>query len=192
MGTGPRIKVSSDRLEKSGIKPPTALGHMAQSVTCLTADPRVVSSIQAWSHTFVEIDHEIISTAILLPSTDSRRVVVSYKRKYVYKVLFNRLVKLAQEKSVVRWTDRSDMTRAVDWDVKHQTIFVWNCFMIDLHESMRPGRSNSLPLDLQSDSQLFPDMLPPALRIKPNLQPLITRQVVYPLHHNSSCRQDKG
>ena len=26
------------------------------------------------SHTFVEIDHEIISTAILLPSTDSRRV----------------------------------------------------------------------------------------------------------------------
>ena len=29
-------------------------------------------------HTFVEIDHEIISTAILLPSADSRRVVVSY------------------------------------------------------------------------------------------------------------------
>ena len=32
-----------------------------------------------WSHTFVEIDHEIISMAILLPSADSRRVVVSYK-----------------------------------------------------------------------------------------------------------------
>ena len=37
---------------------------------CLTADP-------ARSHTFVEIDHEIISRAILLPSGDSRRVVIS-------------------------------------------------------------------------------------------------------------------
>ena len=35
-------------------------------------------------HIFVAIDHEIISTAILLPSPDSRWVVVSYKRKYVY------------------------------------------------------------------------------------------------------------
>ena len=69
---------------------------------CLTADPGVASSILAQSHTFVEIDHEIISTAFLLPSTDSIRVVVSYKQKFVYKVLVNRLVKLAQEKSVVR------------------------------------------------------------------------------------------
>ena len=45
----------------------------------------------ARSHTFVEIDHEIISTAILLPSADSRRVV-SYKRKYMLKVLVNHLV----------------------------------------------------------------------------------------------------
>ena len=51
---------------------------------------------------FVEIDHEIISTAILLPSADSRRVVVSYKRKYVHEILVNRLVKLAHEISVVR------------------------------------------------------------------------------------------
>ena len=42
---------------------------------CLTADPGVTSSIPAQSHTFPEIDLEIISTAILLPSTDSRRVV---------------------------------------------------------------------------------------------------------------------
>ena len=34
---------------------------------CLTADPGVASSISARSHTFVEIDHEIISTVILLP-----------------------------------------------------------------------------------------------------------------------------
>ena len=61
-----------------------------------------MSSIPAWSHTFAEIDREIISTVILLPSVDSRRVVVSYKRKYVHEVLVNRLVKLALEKSVVR------------------------------------------------------------------------------------------
>ena len=36
----------------------------------LTADPGVASLIQARSHTFVEIDHEIISTVILLPSTE--------------------------------------------------------------------------------------------------------------------------
>ena len=52
-------------------------GRVAQSVTCLatdaylTADPGVASSIPARSHTFVEIDHEIISTVILLPSADS-------------------------------------------------------------------------------------------------------------------------
>ena len=34
----------------------------------LTADPGVASSIPARSHTFVEIDHEIISTVILLSS----------------------------------------------------------------------------------------------------------------------------
>ena len=52
-------------------------GHLGQSVTCLatdmslTADPGVASSILAWSHTFVEIDHEIVSMVILLPSAES-------------------------------------------------------------------------------------------------------------------------
>ena len=51
-------------------------GHVAQSVTCLatdawlTADPGVASLIPARYHTFVEIDQEIISTVILLPSAD--------------------------------------------------------------------------------------------------------------------------
>ena len=51
-------------------------GRVAQSVTCLatdaclTADPGVASSIPPRYHTFVEIDHEIISTVILLPSAD--------------------------------------------------------------------------------------------------------------------------
>ena len=35
------------------------------------------------------------------PSTDSRRVGVSYKRKYVHEVLVNPLVKLVQEKVFV-------------------------------------------------------------------------------------------
>ena len=51
-------------------------GRVAQSVTCLatdaclTADSIVASSIPARYHTFVEIDHEIISAVILLPSAD--------------------------------------------------------------------------------------------------------------------------
>ena len=48
-----------------------------QSVTCLSADPVATSLIPAQSHTSVEFDHEINSTAILLPFADSRRVVVS-------------------------------------------------------------------------------------------------------------------
>ena len=76
-------------------------GHVAQSVTCLATDacltaiPGVASSIPARSHTFVEIDHEIIST---VPLIHSRRVVVSYKRKYVHELLVIRLFKPAQEK----------------------------------------------------------------------------------------------
>ena len=50
-------------------------GRVAQSVSCLATDAcltaGVASSIPARSHTFVEIDHEIISTVILLPSADS-------------------------------------------------------------------------------------------------------------------------
>ena len=55
----------------------TIPGRIVQSVKCLatdeslTADPGVASSIPARSHTFVEIDHEIISMVILLPSAES-------------------------------------------------------------------------------------------------------------------------
>ena len=80
-------------------------GRLEQSVACLatdvslTADPEVVSSTPARSHTFVEIDHEIISTSFSsLPLNHSRRVVVSYKRKYAHEVLVKCLFKLAQKK----------------------------------------------------------------------------------------------
>ena len=88
-----------------GLKGPSKPGRIAQSVTCLatdeslTADPGVASSIPAWSYTFVEINCEIFSRVIRLPSADSfKKGFVSYKRKYVHEVLVNCLVKLAQEK----------------------------------------------------------------------------------------------
>ena len=53
----------------------------------------------AKSQTLVEIDHEIILGSFSsLPLIHSRRVIVSYKRKYMHKLLVNRLFKLAQEK----------------------------------------------------------------------------------------------
>ena len=66
-------------------------GHIScqASDTCLTADTGVTSSIPARSHTFVDIDHERNSMVILLPSSDSRRVVVSYKPKFGHEVLVN-------------------------------------------------------------------------------------------------------
>ena len=78
---------------------------VAQSVTCLTtdacltADPGVASSNPARSHTFVEIDHEIISTVILLPSADLfKKGCCQLQAKYVHKLLVNRLFKPAQKK----------------------------------------------------------------------------------------------
>ena len=58
---------------------PEGLGPVAQAEVSPTADPGVVSSIPALSHTFVEIDREIISMVILL-----LLVVVSQKRKLLY------------------------------------------------------------------------------------------------------------
>ena len=67
-------------------------GRVAQSVGHLTRYP-------VWQHTFVS------------PSAFSRRAVVSYWRKYVHEVLVNRLGGLIlPRKSVVRLTDRPDMT----------------------------------------------------------------------------------
>ena len=54
-----------------------SLGCVAQSITLLatdaslTADPGVSRLIPAQSHTFVKIDHEMISMIIRLPSAES-------------------------------------------------------------------------------------------------------------------------
>ena len=52
-----------------------------------------------------------LATYFRSPSAFSRRAVVSYWRKYVHEVLVNRLGGLSlPRKSVVRLTDRPDMT----------------------------------------------------------------------------------
>ena len=74
--TAPFLKLYIVVRPKSTYSNP-ALYHIAQSVMCLARDaclttyPGVVSLIPARLHTFVETDHEIISTVILLPSTDA-------------------------------------------------------------------------------------------------------------------------
>ena len=74
-------------------------GHLAQSVGRLTHEPEIRGSIPGPATYFVS------------PSTDSRRAVVSFWRKYVHEVLVNRLGGLSlPRKSVVRLTDCPDIT----------------------------------------------------------------------------------
>ena len=54
-------------------------GPRSAALVNLIADPGIMSWIPARPHTFVEIVHELLSTAIL-----SRRAVVSYKLKYMH------------------------------------------------------------------------------------------------------------
>ena len=75
-------------------------GHVAQLVGHLTRKSGVLGSI-----------HGLETYFLVSPSAFSRRVVVNYWRKYVHKVLVNRLGGLSlPRKSVVRITDRPDMT----------------------------------------------------------------------------------
>ena len=84
-------------------------GRIFQSVTCLatdaslTADPGVTSSIPARSHTFVEIDHEIISMVILLPSAESfKNGCCQLQAKVCAQSTGKLLVQACPGKSVVR------------------------------------------------------------------------------------------
>ena len=84
-------------------------GRVAQLVTCLatdaslTADPGVASSIPARSHTFVEVDHEIISTVILLPSAESfKKGCCQLQAKVCARSTGKLLVQACPGKSVIR------------------------------------------------------------------------------------------
>ena len=57
---------------------------LALSVTSLIADPGVASSIPALSHIFVDVDHEIISTAILLLPLIQEGLLSATSEKYVH------------------------------------------------------------------------------------------------------------
>ena len=64
----------------------------------LAADPGVKSLIPAWSHTFMEIDHKIISMVILLHSAEYfNKDCCQLPAKYVHEELVNSLFKLAQD-----------------------------------------------------------------------------------------------
>ena len=77
----------------------TQPGRVAQSVEHLTRKSGVLGSIPG------------LATYFVSPSAFSRRAVVSYWRKCVHEVLVNRLGGLSlPRKSVVRLTDRPDMT----------------------------------------------------------------------------------
>ena len=97
-------------------------GRVAQSVMCLATDAcltailGVASSIPAQSHTFVEIDHEIISKVILLlPLNDSfKKGCCQLQAKVCARITGYQLVQACPGKSVVRLTDRPAMTIAVD------------------------------------------------------------------------------
>ena len=84
-------------------------GRVAQSVTrlatdaSLTADPGVASSVTARSHIFVDIDHEIISTIIRLPSAESfKKGCCQLQAKVCAQSPGKLLVQACPGKSVVR------------------------------------------------------------------------------------------
>ena len=103
-------------------------GQVAQSVpwmtidACLTADQGVVRSIHARSHSFMEIDYEIIST-VILPSADSfKKGWCRFTRESMcMKYWLITCSSLPRKKGVVRWTDHPNMTIVIDWEVKQLT-----------------------------------------------------------------------
>ena len=76
-------------------------GHVAWLVVSQNADPEVASLILARSHTFVEIDHEIISMVThLLPLIQEGLLSVT-RESMCMKYWFYHLVKFTQDKSMV-------------------------------------------------------------------------------------------
>ena len=80
-------------------------GPRVHSVPCLptgaslTSDPG--AGVRSWPSPILSwrlIMKYFLRSFSSLPLNHSRRVVVSYKRKYVHEILVNRLFKLAQEK----------------------------------------------------------------------------------------------
>ena len=80
----------------------SALCAYAQTRQSLSG-PGVANSISARSHTFVEIDHEIISAVILLPSAESfKKSCCQLQAKVCARSTGELLVQACPGKSVVR------------------------------------------------------------------------------------------
>ena len=83
---------------------------------CRGFDPPV------WQHSFMEIGHKIISTAILcLRLIQVGRLSITDERRCTYYGLIAFLGLSLPRKSVDSLTDSLDMTIVVDWDVNIQT-----------------------------------------------------------------------
>ena len=83
--------------------PRSAVGNVSVYRCVSDCNPGVASSIPARSHTFVEIDHEIISTVILLPSADSlKKGCCQLQAKVCAQITDLPLVQACPGKSVVR------------------------------------------------------------------------------------------
>ena len=103
-----------------------------------TLTPTAPTAIRLWDTFTFTIDwpHAFVS-----PSTFSRRAVVSYWRKYVHEVLVNRLGGLSlPRKSVVRLTDRPDMTLNV---YRGRKTTVQQCNMVKSSQKCLHGPSGS-------------------------------------------------
>ena len=83
--------------------PRSAVGNVSGYRCVSDCNSGVASSIPARSHTFVEIDHEIISTVILLPSADSfKKGCCQLQAKVCARITGYPLVQACPGKSVVR------------------------------------------------------------------------------------------
>ena len=100
---------------------------------CQTADPGVGSLIPTWSYTFMEIDHEIISMAILLLALIQEGCCQLQAKVYIRSI--GKLPSQAcPGKSVFRSTDHLNMTIAVDSDVNIKPTAATIQFMIHLSQ----------------------------------------------------------
>ena len=83
--------------------PRSTVGNAAGNRCDSNCRYRVTSSIPAWSHTFVEIDHEIISTVILLPYIESfKKGCCQLQGKVCARSAGYLLIQACSGKSVVR------------------------------------------------------------------------------------------
>ena len=66
-----QLRTNTNSMCKPRSRLRSTVGNVSGNRCDLTADLGVMSWIPAQSHTFMEIDHEIISTVIILPSAES-------------------------------------------------------------------------------------------------------------------------